>query len=155
MFSANGPVQESIFAPLYRNEMQPLYLTLTGEKDDPFTRDHNFYGGETVRKQIAVVNDTERSVTVRGTVTLRIGGKPEAVFPFRKTAAQGAIDFQPFEFRLPEVKVKTKAHLLLEAGGRKESFALTIFPKPDRQLLTDAAKKVTLGIAKGKSGSIA
>ncbi len=151
----NGPVQESIFAPLYRNEMQPLYLTLTGEKDDPFTRDHNFYGGETVRKQIAVVNDTERSVTVRGTVTLRIGGKPEAVFPFRKTAAQGAIDFQPFEFRLPEVKVKTKAHLLLEAGGRKESFALTIFPKPDRQLLTDAAKKVTLGIAKGKSGSIA
>ncbi len=151
----NGPVKKSIFAPLYENEMQPLYLTLTGEKNDLFTRDHNFYGGETVRKQVAVVNDTEEPVTVNGTVALRIGGKTTASFPFRKTVAQGAIDFIPFEFRLPAVNIKTKAELLLEAEGRKESFALTLFPKPDRKALTDAAKKVSIGIAKGKGGSVA
>ena len=151
----NGPVKKSIFAPLYKNEMQPLYLTLTGEKNDLFTRDHNFYGGETVRKQVAVVNDTEEPVTVNGTVALRIGGKTTASFPFRKTVAQGAIDFIPFEFRLPAVNIKTKAELLLEAEGRKESFALTLFPKPDRKALTDAAKKVSIGIAKGKGGSVA
>ena len=151
----NGPVQESIFAPLYRNEMQPLYLTLTGGKNDLFTRDHNFYGGETVRKQVAVVNDTEQPLRISGNVALRIGGKTTASFPFRKTVAQGAIDFLPFEFRLPEVKVKTKAELLLEAEGRKEAFALTLFPKPDRKALTDAAEKVSIGIAKGKGGSVA
>ena len=151
----NGPVKKSIFAPLYQNEMQPLYLTLTGEKNDLFTRDHNFYGGETVRKQVAIVNDTEHPVTVSGTVTLRINGKTAAAVPFRKTVAQGAIDFQPFEFRLPEVKLKTKAELLLEAEGRKETFALTLFPKHDRSALRNAAKTVSLGIAKGKGGSVA
>lgn len=149
------PVKESLFASLYKNEMQPLYITLTGEKNDLFTRDHNFYGGESVRKQVAVVNDTENPVTVRGTVTLRIDGREHARFPFRKTVAQGAIDFLPFTFRLPEVSTKTRARLVLESEGRSEEFALTLFPAPDRKALRNAAEKATIGIAAGKAESVA
>lgn len=148
-------VKETVFAPLYKNEMQPLYITLTGEKNDIFTQDHNFYGGETVGKQIAIVNDTESTVTAGGTVTLLVDGKKTGQFPFRRQVAQGGIDFIPFQFKLPEVNSKTKAALVLEAEGRKEQFALTIFPKPDRSSLRKAAENVKIGIAAGKNGSIA
>lgn len=147
--------KETMFASLYKNEMQPLYITLTGEKNEIFTQDHNFYGGETVRKQVAVVNDTADAVSVKGTVTLLVDGKKAGQFPFRKKAAQGAIDFLPFEFKLPEVTAKTKAVLLLEAEGRREEFALTLFPKPDKRSLLKAAENTKIGIAAGKYGSLA
>ncbi len=53
------------------------------------------------------------------------------------------------------MKVKTNAELLLEAEERKESFALTLFPKHDRSALRNAAEKLSIGIAKGKAGSVA
>lgn len=121
--------RESIFAPLYKNEMQPLYLTIAGMPDELFTRDHNYFAGETLRKQIAMVNDTEQAVTVTGTVSLNIRQQTVQTYAFTRQVAQGAIDFEPFALQLPDVQQRTDATLELTAAGRKVTFEVTIFPR--------------------------
>lgn len=120
---------DSIFTELYRNEMQPLFLAITGDRENPFSMDHNFYAGEYVRKQIGIVNDTPDSVAVSGTITLVVNGRKVESKNVSHIAPQGEIEFLPVEFRLPEVERKSPAELILHANGRTDRFSLTIFPR--------------------------
>lgn len=121
--------EDNIFSALYRNESQPLYLTIAGEEGDLFSQDHNYYGGELLKRRIAAVNDTLTDQTINGTVALNVNGKTVQTLPVKGTAGQGTTVFFPFEFRLPEVSRKTPAELLLNANGRTERRNLTLFPK--------------------------
>lgn len=125
------------FTPLFLNEMQPFFVCIGNEADDPAGYDHNYYGGEMLKKQLLGVNDTSGEFRFRGTVTLQVAGRTVARRKFDQRIAQGARFALPFEFRLPEPgEPRVPAELQLEFFDdrnslRKESFALTIFRRAE------------------------
>lgn len=143
---------DSIFTELYRNEMQPLFLAITGDRENPFSMDHNFYAGEKVCKQIGIVNDTPDAVSVSGTIALVVNGREVETRNVSHTAEQGEIEFLPVEFRLPEVDRKSPAELILRANGRTDRFSLTIFPRRRVPFFPDNVK---IGIFHASGNSLA
>ncbi|MBR0458262.1 MAG: hypothetical protein IJJ26_03420 [Victivallales bacterium] len=120
--------KDNVYSPLYRNESQPLFLTIVGEEGDTFSQDHNYYGGETLRRRIAIVNDTFSNQRVTGTVELRVKGNVVQSISLEKEVAQGEIAYLPFAFVLPPVAKKSSAELVMQMSGREERLSLTLFP---------------------------
>jgi len=119
---------DNVYSPLYRNESQPLFVTIVGEKGDTFSQDHNYYGGETLRRRIAAVNDTPDDLEVSGTVELKADGKTIQTRKLSLKVKQGEIAYAPFSFTLPKVSRKTSAQAVMKMAGRTETLELTLFP---------------------------
>lgn len=131
-----GPLEQkrSEFSDIYDNEMQPLCAFIAGPEAEPFSREHSFYPGERIERQIAVANDTEREVDVTCRVSLVLGDHDDAR-ELGLQVGQGAIAREPVVFEAPQVREKTTGTLALavtSAGGeeRGDRFEVTVFPRP-------------------------
>ena len=140
--------RDNVFTSLYRNESQPLFLTIVGEEGDLFSQDHNYYGGETLSRRIAAVNDTLRDQTVSGVVELKIDGRTVQSRKLSGSVPQGRTAYFPFSFELPSVERKTSAEVVMNMAGRTETLAVTVFPAHKPPVLENPPR---IGIA-GQNG---
>jgi beta-galactosidase len=105
----------------------------TGDVAAFTAKDHSFFAGEPIRKQIALINDA-RSVqkyALRWTATL--DGKPVANGAKSGDIAVGQTLFVPFEFAAPTVTGKTGGTITMDAtiGEVKhtDSFPFRVWPR--------------------------
>ncbi len=112
------------------------YLAGGAVPGDPaaFTaKDHHYYAGETLKKQIVLLNDSRERAQASGTWSLVTASNRLAGGSFAETLAVAETKFVPFEAVLPAVTEPTEALLRLECrvGGQllQDEFKLRIYPK--------------------------
>lgn len=111
-------------------------LYIAGPGDDWPAKDHGFYAGETVRKQVVLLNDLTRAIPV--TLRWRLAdaaGAEHAAGTISATARAGVPTLCPLAFQAPAVTQRTDLVLTVEPSSagpefRAESFALQVFPPP-------------------------
>lgn len=122
-------IEPTIFADIYEREMQPLFCMLAGPEDDLFSQDHNYYGGETVRRTVFAVNDDLGEHRFMAKAVLVADGRTIGENEFPVAIAPGEMRAMPVDFKLPEVSRRTPARLALLVDGRlADEYALTLFP---------------------------
>lgn len=136
-----GEIKEkrSIFTSIYENEMQPLFSYIGGQKGEVFSLAHNYTSGESINKQIVVVNDTENDFSGKFKVIFSLNGKKETK-ELNIKVLQGQIIKTAFQFAAPSVSSKTYGNLKLEYTNphgqtKTDEFKLAVFPKKDIQPL--------------------
>ncbi len=131
-----GPVTRE--GELAKKGLSPLLAFIGGPDGEFAYKDHCFYAGETIRKAVAVVNDSGLPTKLGGDWQLTdSGGKKIAGGTLKQ------IDFEPGElaparlhidFKAPDVKERTDYTLSFEGkanvkGHMSNSMAITVFPK--------------------------
>jgi len=118
---------------LYRNNM-PL-LAYIGGKPDAFTsKDHNFLPGETVEKQLILINNSRETVTCDYEWSL---GLPRAVGGRSSvTVATGQQERVPLRFELPPSLASGRYELEVtvtfsNGETQEDSFTVDIMPRPE------------------------
>lgn len=112
-------------------------LYVAGAPGDWPSKDHAFYAGEKVRKQVVLLNDLQHDipVTLRWRVT-DPAGKETAAGGMSAVSKAGVPTFVPVEFRAPAVAVRTELTLRVEPVDQPrhdfqpEAMALQVFPRP-------------------------
>jgi beta-galactosidase len=117
---------------IFRQANQPLLVYLAGDPV-PTDKTHAFFGGETVKKQIAAVWDGASPTRVEADWALKQGEKILSSGTATLNLAAGEIRLEPFSFVLPQVKKRTR--LVLEMTARHDGrtletdrFPLEVFP---------------------------
>jgi hypothetical protein len=138
---------------LYRNNM-PL-LAYIGGKPAAFTsKDHNFLPGETVEKQLIVINNTREAVTYECAWSLAlpsaVSGKAKGALP---TGEQKRI---PLKFALPKSLARGRYELraTVRFGNgetQEDAFAIDVMAQPPA---VQAAGKVALFDPKGETARL-
>ncbi len=117
---------------LFRNNL-PLLAYIAGKSEHFTTKDHTFYPGETVEKQLIVINNSR--VTVTGDADWAaslgpwVGGHHPLVMP---TGDQVRV---PVQVKLPADlapgEYRIKANFIFNPGGiQDDSFAFQVIPRP-------------------------
>lgn len=105
---------------------------IPGDPVDFTEKSHNFYGGETLRKQVVLLNDLRRAADYSYELRLSCGGREIAVRRGSGTIGAAGKLLLPAEFKLPAADGKRDAELRLSAriGGNShcDTFKLRIFP---------------------------
>lgn len=111
-------------------------LYLAGPAGDWPSKDHAFFAGERVRKQVILLNDLTRDLPVglRWQVTDR-AGKQLASGRIEATARAGVPTMYPIEFTAPDVNRRNELQLKvqpvdLQAPFLLDTFDLQVFPRP-------------------------
>jgi len=138
---------------LIRNN-RPL-LTYIGGKPGAFTsKDHNFYPGEAVDKQLIVINNSRETVKCECEWSF---GMPQTVADSKEvTVATGEQERIPLRFELPAALApggyELSATVTFSNGERQtDSFAINVMPRPQ---LPRVAARVALFDPKGESGKL-
>ncbi|MDP2899122.1 MAG: glycoside hydrolase family 2 TIM barrel-domain containing protein, partial [bacterium] len=138
---------------LIRNN-RPL-LTYIGGKPARFSsKDHNFYPGETVEKQIIVINNSRETVTCECEWSF---GLPQSVAGKKEvTVATGEQERIPLRFELPAVlapgKYELSATVTFSNGEHQtDSFSINVMPRPQAP---QAVAKIALFDSKGETGKL-
>ena len=99
------------------------------------TKDHSFFAGETIGKQIVLLNDLTRDVPVSLLWALRtVDGRQVTRDAANAVAAAGKVTFVPIEFTAPQVERRTECVLSVVAEGAaaqhfvRDDFSLQVFP---------------------------
>jgi len=115
-----------------RKNQAPLLLWIAGSKENFTEKDHHFYGGETVRKQIVLINDERTDLPYEIKWEVEIGGKAVFNGNLKGKANCGTNYFLPVEFCAPLVNVKTSGKISATAdingSTLKDQFTFTIYP---------------------------
>ena len=127
----------------------PLIAYLGGPDGDFSSKDRSYWAGETVRKAVVVVNNTEEDLSFTGRWTLAKadgaevmqGEIPETVF---KAGELGTNKIH-IKFKAPEVTKRTDFMLkLVGKAGREgvldDTFKLTVFPRATRAVIPASMK---------------
>lgn len=119
---------------IFSQANQPLLVYLAGDPV-PTDKTHAFYGGESVKKQIAAVWDGATPTHVETEWALKQGEKVLASGKETLELNPGEIRFAPISFALPQVEERTELSLELSFrhnGGTPEidSFPMEVFPRP-------------------------
>jgi hypothetical protein len=121
-----------------RDACSPLLACIGGPGRDFTSKDHAFYPGEQVRKQLVVVNDTSSPAEAQIAWTLE-DARGEALFAGQVRAqldpGEIAVNKYPLEFALPETDQRVGLTLKMDTyfgNGQHSSDALPIqvFPRP-------------------------
>ena len=125
----------SPFGTRVRAATEPL-MAFVGGPDGAFTnKDHAYWSGETVRKALVVVNDTDKTVHLEGTWSLTDtagqeltkGAVKVRVEPGRQETRQGLIEFAALEMAR-----RTDCRLIVSVRAVDvPPFDLTLFPRPE------------------------
>lgn len=111
-------------------------LYIAGPEGDWPSKDHSFYAGERIQKQIVLLNDLTHDIPC--TLEWRLedeAGKVHASGRVDATSRAGTPTFCPIEFRAPDVRDRDRFALTVEPVPRPaehfrpETFALQVFPK--------------------------
>ncbi len=135
---------------LIRNN-QPL-LAYIGGKPARFTsKDHNFYPGETVEKQVIIINNSRETVKCECEWSF---GLPQSVVGKNKvTVATGQQERIPLRFELPTTLAPGKYELSMtvtfsNGEPQTDSFSINVMPRPQAPHLV---AKVALFDPKGET----
>ena len=112
-----------------------LDLYIAGPGADWPSKDHSFFGGEAVRKQVVLLNDLTRDMPCPLRWRLEdSAGTIHASGSLAAVAEAGQASKYPLELTLPQVRARQSLQLIVEpasgagTGFRPESFALQVFP---------------------------
>ena len=117
---------------LQRNNL-PLLAWIAGKQEHFTARDHTFYPGETIEKQLIVINNSRLTVTGDASwsanLGLAVGGAKRLVVP---TGDQGRV---PVQLKLPADlapgSYQINASFRSSTGeSQEDSFALQVIPRP-------------------------
>src|SRR5262249_6462899 len=117
---------------LLRNN-RPLLAYLGGKAEHFTSKDHVFFPGETVEKQLIVINNSREPVTAEGSWTFDL---PQAITGRRELAvATGQQARVPLRFHLPETlapgQYELSARVRFSNGEtQNDSFVVHILPRP-------------------------
>ncbi len=117
---------------LLRNN-RPLLAYLAGKPDRFTSKDHVFFPGETVEKQLIVINNSRQTVTCEADWSL---GLPKAMAGRKQfIVATGEQERAPLRFTLPETlasgQYELNATVRFANGERQtDSFAVHVLPRP-------------------------
>jgi hypothetical protein len=152
-FEASDWVPTAAAQALLRNNM-PL-LAYIGGKPEAFTsKDHNFCPGETVGKQLIVINNSRKAVTAECRWSL---GLPRAVTGTKAIALPtGQQERIPLSFELPANaapgRCELKATVVFDTGETQDDvFAVDVI---SRALAPQAAGRIALFDPKGETGKL-
>ena len=138
---------------LMRNN-RPLLAYLAGKPEAFTSKDHNFYPGETVDKQLVVINNSRETVTCDCRWSL---GPPDAVEgTSRLTLPTGEQERIPLRFelpdRLPSGTYELTASVRFSTGQTQEDrFSLHVMPRPAPARV---AARIALYDPKGETGKL-
>ena len=114
---------------------RPLLAYIAGKPGAFTSKDHNFYPGETVEKQLIVINNSRRTVTCRCRWSLAL---PQPLAGSNEiTVATGRQVRIPLRLALPgrlaPGRYQLRASFAFDTGERQEdSFAIHVLPRPAR-----------------------
>jgi len=132
----------------------PLLAYIAGKRGAFTSKDHNFYPGETVEKQIIVVNNSRETVTCDCRCSF---GLPEAVTGSKKiTVAAGGQQRLPLRFKLPDRVAPGTYRLNVTAKfstgeTQKNSLSVDVLPRPAAPQVN---AKIALFDPKGETGKL-
>jgi beta-galactosidase len=109
-------------------------LSFLGGKPHEFTeKGHSFFAGETVAKQVVLLNDTRAEQTFSWTVQVKIGNDLLAERAGSGRFEPAGTRFVPFDFTLPQVTAKTSGviEVMTKIGETesRDSFPFRVFPQ--------------------------
>lgn len=113
---------------------QELLAFIGGEEEQGFTdKDHQFFFGDRIAKQIVFINDKRDDVLFQASWDVLVDGQVIANGSAEQTLLPGKNGFSPFSAELPEVsgaKTEGVIRLRVNAGDEtlKDEFAFTIYP---------------------------
>lgn len=111
-------------------------LYIAGPGDDWPSKDHSFFSGETVRKQVVLLNDLTRDLSCRLRWQLEdASGRVHVSGEMQAVAKAGRPTMLPLDFTLPNVEARQSFRLVVtpeEASNRflPETLTLEVFPRP-------------------------
>lgn len=122
----------------YKNVFMPVLVYVGGCKKEGFSANaHSFFSGETVEKQVVLVNDT--GCSVRAEVAWKVfsaaAGTAAAEGKLQMNVASGTSGFAEFSFSAPYVKQKEEFTIRLDVTGIKDAesyvqhFNIEVFPR--------------------------
>ena len=132
----------------------PLLATIVGKPDAFTSQDHNYCPGETVEKQLLVINNSRETVTADCTWSLTL---PKAISGSRKvTVPTGRHERLPLRFDLPDGvapgRYELRTAVRFSTGETQEDvFAVDVLPKPRSPRATE---KVALFDPKGETARL-
>jgi beta-galactosidase len=118
---------------------QPTLAYIAGAADAYTAKDHNYRTGQSLKKQMLVVNDTRSVQSVEATWTVLLGGKELGKGALTGSVAPGTSQMMPFELALPPFEkpqsqpVEGEIKLSAKIGQTvcQDSFAFRVFsPEP-------------------------
>lgn len=117
-----------------RDGFDPLLVYIGGPPGKVTSKEHAYFAGERVVKQMVLANDTTEDVKVQATWRLEdAGGKPVQAGTLSAVVSQGEVATSLMTFPAPPMTERREYTLRLEALAgkekRKDSFALQVFPR--------------------------
>ncbi|MCL1910061.1 MAG: hypothetical protein FWG05_03900, partial [Kiritimatiellaeota bacterium] len=122
-------------AALVENNSETLaWIAGAENKNDPAAiadKTHNYRSGDTVKKQIALINDTRQTASWRCRYTATLDGKEIASGAADGKLEAGGILLRPFEFKLPAADKDANGVITLTAtiagNEHTDTFAFRVF----------------------------
>lgn len=112
---------------------RPTLAWIAGAPDSPAAKDHNFRAGQSVKKQVAIVNDTRGPLPYEGTWAASRDGQELSRGEIKGTVDAGSSLLVPFEFLIPngdggvsEGAIKLSARV--GDASSEDAFEFQIFP---------------------------
>ena len=128
----------------YKKVNSPLMVYIGGADGNFTSKDHLYYAGAEVRKNLIVINDRDEAAGITANWKL-VNSEGETVLNGSVTdrVGPGTRDLKKFiiSFSAPDVTKRTDYTLQVECksnleGSLADAFKITVFPKHDRQELT-------------------
>jgi len=118
----------------------PTLSWIAGTESNFTEKDHNYFSGKSVHKQVVLINDERKKQKFDYSCRAEISGK--LVFAVNKNGemAPGENKFFPIEFKLPEVtkQEKCKITLISKIGdiSSSDEFQIDVYPVPENKVET-------------------
>lgn len=129
-----GNLEETSLGQTFRRVNRETLAWIAGPPERFTAKDHIFAGGETVSKQVALVNDRRESSQATWEWNVTLDGHSLASGNGQAQIPPGERKLVPFQFKLPEVKADAKAVINVRTvfSGEEEpwldSFAIEVLP---------------------------
>ena len=136
---------------LLRNN-RPLLAYIAGKPNAFTSKDHNFIPGETVEKQIIVINNSRETVTCN--ISWSVDAVADATGSREVTVAAGQQERIPVRFRAPDVHPGPMLHARFGFSTgevQEDSFPLHILPRPTA---VQQVSKIALFDPKGETAAL-
>jgi hypothetical protein len=127
-------LKPTLIAPVFRRVTAPLFAEFIEESEDEYGIDHAWYGGETIRKRLLVVNDGPETLSLKCVVSLRGEGNASlASHTSVITLKPGERTQIPLALKAPQVagRINARLHAVVTAGTQRAvaSLPVELFPR--------------------------
>ena len=135
-------------AQSFMDGLKPALAYFGGSSSEGFSsKDHAWFSGNVIDKQIVVVNDLRKDINldVKWKMLRDADGMAVAAGKEKMTVAAGRSSFKSISISAPSVKAKESFTLKMDIAGLPandatlQDFKLQIFPKPDKRFARSVA----------------